>query len=192
PAARAGQAAGLPRSGPHRHRFPGGAADRAAGPVLCRAPRSGRSGGGVRSAAGFPAGAPAPARTVDRVRRATTPGARICALARRARAAHLGRDRLDPVQPAPATGGPAMTAIGWNTLVQPEAVAAALGDAQVVLGDCRFSLADPVSGERAYRQSHVTVARYAHLDRAPSHPPRPPLGRHPPPDASVDTRHPTK
>ena len=81
-----------------------------------------------------------------------------------------------------------MTAIGWNTLVQPEAVAAALGDAQVVLVDCRFSLADPEAGERAYRQSHVPGARHAHLDRDLSGPPGPGRGRHPWPDAADFSR----
>ena len=81
-----------------------------------------------------------------------------------------------------------MTAIGWNTLVQPEAVAAALGDAQVVLVDCRFSLADPEAGERAYRQSHVPGARHAHLDRDLSGAPGPGRGRHPWPDAADFSR----
>lgn len=81
-----------------------------------------------------------------------------------------------------------MNASGWTTLVQPEAVAAALGVAEVVLVDCRFSLADPGAGERAYRDSHIPGARYAHLDRDLSGPVAASRGRHPWPDADAFTR----
>lgn len=77
---------------------------------------------------------------------------------------------------------------GWNTLVQPEAVAAALGEAEVVLVDCRFSLADTAQGERAYRQAHLPGARYAHLDQDLSGPPAAGQGRHPWPDAAAFVR----
>lgn len=78
-----------------------------------------------------------------------------------------------------------MNASGWTTLVQPEAVAAALGTAELVLVDCRFSLADPGAGEQAYRESHLPGARYAHLDRDLSGPPGRGLGRHPWPAADA-------
>lgn len=81
-----------------------------------------------------------------------------------------------------------MNATGWNTLVQPEAVAAALGTAELVLVDCRFSLAEPQAGERDYRQSHLPGARYAHLDRDLSGPRGPGKGRHPWPDAAAFAR----
>jgi len=81
-----------------------------------------------------------------------------------------------------------MNARGWNTLVQPEAVAATLGQAEVVLVDCRFSLADPAAGERAYRDAHLPGARYAHLDRDLSGPAAASCGRHPWPDADAFTR----
>lgn len=81
-----------------------------------------------------------------------------------------------------------MNATGWNTLVQPEAVAAALGTAELVLVDCRFSLADPEAGEHAYRQSHLPGACYAHLDRDLSGPPGLGQGRHPWPDAATFSR----
>ena len=80
-----------------------------------------------------------------------------------------------------------MNAIGWTTLVQPEAVAAALGEVEVVLVDCRFSLADPAAGERAYRDSHIPGARYAHLDRDLSGPGAASRGRHPWPEADALT-----
>ncbi len=75
----------------------------------------------------------------------------------------------------------------WTTLVQPEALAAALGDANLVVLDCRFSLADPGAGERAWRAAHVPGARYAHLDRDLSDHGKRGQGRHPWPDASAFT-----
>ena len=80
-----------------------------------------------------------------------------------------------------------MNASGWTTLVQPEAVASALGEVEVVLVDCRFSLSDPGAGERAYRDSHIPGARYAHLDRHLSGPAAASRGRHPWPDADAFT-----
>lgn len=76
-----------------------------------------------------------------------------------------------------------MTTSGWNTLVQPEALAAALDERDVVAVDCRFSLADPAAGEQAYRAAHTPGARYAHLDRDLSGHGKRGQGRHPWPDA---------
>lgn len=81
-----------------------------------------------------------------------------------------------------------MNATGWTTLVQPEALASALDEADLVLVDCRFSLADPAAGERAYRDAHLPGARYAHLDRDLSGPAAIREGRHPWPDAGLFTR----
>ncbi|HLT45134.1 MAG TPA: sulfurtransferase [Luteimonas sp.] len=81
-----------------------------------------------------------------------------------------------------------MNATGWTTLVQPEAVVAALAEAGVVLVDCRFSLADPDAGEREYRQAHLPGARYAHLDRDLSGAVDAGAGRHPWPEAAAFTR----
>ena len=68
----------------------------------------------------------------------------------------------------------------WTTLVQAEALAEALGDARLVVIDCRFSLADTAQGERDYRSAHVPGARYAHLDHDLSRPSADPTdGRHP-------------
>src|SRR5690606_10786605 len=153
-----------------------------------RAARSRRGRRGIRGAAVVPACPPAPARTADRVRRPAATGPRIRAVSGRAGAADLGRHRLHPVQPATTAGGAAMNASGWTTLVQPEAVAAALGEVEVVLVDCRFSLADPAAGERAYRDSHIPGARYAHLDRDLSGPVAASAGRHPWPDADAFAR----
>ncbi|MCY7355720.1 MAG: hypothetical protein LH470_11725, partial [Lysobacter sp.] len=53
----------------------------------------------------------------------------------------------------------------WTTLVQAEELAAQIGNAGIVIVDCRFALGDPVQGENAYRNAHIPAALYAHLDR---------------------------
>lgn len=76
----------------------------------------------------------------------------------------------------------------WNSLVKAEQLADALGDEDLVVVDCRFSLADPGAGERAYRQAHIPGARYAHLDRDLSRASDDPReGRHPWPEAQAFT-----
>lgn len=45
--------------------------------------------------------------------------------------------------------------------------------------DCRYDLADKEAGWRAYRESHVAGATYAHVDRDLSGPPVTDRGRHP-------------
>lgn len=40
-----------------------------------------------------------------------------------------------------------------------------LGDPALVVVDCRFSLADPGAGRRAYDQGHLAGAVYAHLEQ---------------------------
>jgi thiosulfate/3-mercaptopyruvate sulfurtransferase len=74
----------------------------------------------------------------------------------------------------------------WTTLVSIDDVAAALGDDGPVLVDCRFALADPDAGERAWREGHLPGAGYAHLDRDLSDHARPASeGRHPVPSAAA-------
>lgn len=72
---------------------------------------------------------------------------------------------------------------GWTTLVQAGTLADALGRDDLAIVDCRFSLADPAAGERAYREAHIPGAVYAHLDRDLSDQRRQGQGRHPWPDA---------
>jgi len=71
----------------------------------------------------------------------------------------------------------------WTTLVDAAALAAALDRDDLVVVDCRFSLAAPEAGEAAYRSSHIPGALYAHLDRDLSDHRKPDGGRHPWPDA---------
>jgi thiosulfate/3-mercaptopyruvate sulfurtransferase len=73
---------------------------------------------------------------------------------------------------------------GWNTLVQAETLAIALGRPDLALVDCRFSLVNPGAGENMYMQAHVPGAVYAHLDRDLSDHGRQREGRHPWPEAA--------
>ena len=73
----------------------------------------------------------------------------------------------------------------WTTLVAPDALAVRLGDRNVLVFDCRFSLADVAAGEQAWRAGHVPGAYHAHLDRDLSGPHAPGAGRHPWPDADA-------
>jgi thiosulfate/3-mercaptopyruvate sulfurtransferase len=73
----------------------------------------------------------------------------------------------------------------YHTLVSTAVLEAHLDDAQWVVFDCRFSLADPKAGMAAYRQSHIPNARYAHLERDLSGPITPHSGRHPLPDFAL-------
>lgn len=66
-----------------------------------------------------------------------------------------------------------------TTLVSAELLAQHLDDPNWIIFDCRFTLTDPEAGLRAYRQSHIPGARYAHLDNDLSSPVTPGSGRHP-------------
>jgi thiosulfate/3-mercaptopyruvate sulfurtransferase len=73
---------------------------------------------------------------------------------------------------------------GWNTLVQAETLAVALGRPDLAIVDCRYTLSSPGAGELAYQTAHLPNAVYAHLERDLSGPLRPGEGRHPWPDAA--------
>jgi thiosulfate/3-mercaptopyruvate sulfurtransferase len=77
----------------------------------------------------------------------------------------------------------------YTTLVTTGDLAADLPDRALVVVDCRFDLADTEAGERAYKDSHIPGAVYAHLDRDLSGPKTGRNGRHPLPDpgALADT-----
>jgi thiosulfate/3-mercaptopyruvate sulfurtransferase len=74
---------------------------------------------------------------------------------------------------------------GWTTIVAPETLAVAMSRTDVVVVDCRFSLADPGAGEHAWLQGHIPGAVYAHLDRDLSDLTRHGEGRHPLPEAEA-------
>lgn len=78
--------------------------------------------------------------------------------------------------------------MNWTTLVSCEALAAALGAPDLVVVDCRFVLAgaDPGAGWRAWRESRIPGAAYAHLDDDLSDHSRPASeGRHPLPEPAA-------
>ncbi|MBL8251100.1 MAG: sulfurtransferase, partial [Candidatus Competibacter sp.] len=69
-----------------------------------------------------------------------------------------------------------------DTLIDSVTLNDHLDDPGWVVVDCRFSLSDPAAGRRAYAESHIPGARYAHLDEDLSGPVTPATGRHPLPD----------
>ncbi len=70
-----------------------------------------------------------------------------------------------------------------DTVIGIEALRSRLEDPDWVVADCRFDLADPGAGERAYLEAHVAGAIHAHLDRDLSGSIRPGVtGRHPLPE----------
>jgi thiosulfate/3-mercaptopyruvate sulfurtransferase len=74
----------------------------------------------------------------------------------------------------------------YRTLIDAPALEALVREpAGLVVVDCRFDLAKPDAGERAYREHHIPGAVYAHLDRDLSGHKSGSNGRHPlpPPDA---------
>jgi thiosulfate/3-mercaptopyruvate sulfurtransferase len=76
---------------------------------------------------------------------------------------------------------------GWNTLVQAETLAVALGRPDLAIVDCRFTLVNPLAGESAYLTGHLPGAVYAHLDRDLSDMTKLGAGRHPWPEATAFT-----
>ncbi len=72
-----------------------------------------------------------------------------------------------------------------QTLVSVQTVAENLTNANWIVVDCRFSLKDTGAGFRAYTESHIPGARYAHLDNDLSGTIIPgQTGRHPFPEAT--------
>jgi thiosulfate/3-mercaptopyruvate sulfurtransferase len=66
-----------------------------------------------------------------------------------------------------------------TTLLSVEQMTTQHTDADWLVVDCRFDLANPAAGERAYAEGHLPGAIYAHLDRDLSSPITPQSGRHP-------------
>lgn len=76
---------------------------------------------------------------------------------------------------------------GWNTVVQAETLAVALGRPDLAILDCRYTITAPGAGEMAFLQAHLPGAQYAHLDRDLSDMGNKSGGRHPWPDAATFT-----
>ncbi len=69
-----------------------------------------------------------------------------------------------------------------TTLISAEALRAQLAPAEWVVLDCRFDLADPAAGRRAFDRGHIPGARHADLNRDLSAPVSESSGRHPLPE----------
>lgn len=73
----------------------------------------------------------------------------------------------------------------YTTLISTAQLAEHLKDANIVIFDCRFDLANTEAGRQAYQQDHIPGARYIHLDEDLSSPISKNTGRHPLPDAGT-------
>jgi thiosulfate/3-mercaptopyruvate sulfurtransferase len=73
----------------------------------------------------------------------------------------------------------------FTTLIDVRSLAAVLGDPDLAVVDCRFTLDDPGWGERDYTSRHIPGAVYADLDRDLSGEKTGTNGRHPLPDADA-------
>ena len=77
----------------------------------------------------------------------------------------------------------------WTTLVEPQSLAAELGNAGLRIVDARFSLAsDPALRRDGYERSHIPRAVYADLNQDLSDLRRTGQGRHPLPEEEDFTR----
>ncbi len=73
-----------------------------------------------------------------------------------------------------------MTESRVTTLIDPDDLSWQGSSTDWAIVDCRFSLADPAAGRRAYQERHIPGAVYAHLDEDLSGPIVPGVsGRHP-------------
>src|SRR3546814_17877279 len=97
----------------------------------------------------------------------------------------MGRHSGHAGEPA-ATAGAIMKT--WDGLIQAEELLPVLDRNDVIVVDCRFDLADPHAGERAWASAHLAGARYADLDRDLSDHRRLGHARHPLPEAAACCR----
>jgi len=70
----------------------------------------------------------------------------------------------------------------YTTLISAQQLAKHSHDSNLVIIDCRFSLADSEAGYRSYRKGHIENARFAHLDKDLSSQITSTTGRHPLPN----------
>jgi thiosulfate/3-mercaptopyruvate sulfurtransferase len=71
-------------------------------------------------------------------------------------------------------------------LISADQLAARLGEANLVILDCRFALDDPQLGRRSYQAGHIPGAQFADLEEDLSNPVQPGVtGRHPLPEADA-------
>jgi thiosulfate/3-mercaptopyruvate sulfurtransferase len=76
-----------------------------------------------------------------------------------------------------------------NTLISIAQLGSLLGEHNIVIFDCRFSLQDPAAGRLAYESAHIPGARHADMNRHLSAPHVPgKTGRHPLPERAAWVR----
>src|SRR5262245_10310655 len=78
-----------------------------------------------------------------------------------------------------------MLPMNYRTLIAVPDLARSLSDPTIVIFDCRHELMHPEAGARAYAQSHLPGARYAHSETDLAGPKTGRNGRHPLPDPRV-------
>jgi thiosulfate/3-mercaptopyruvate sulfurtransferase len=76
----------------------------------------------------------------------------------------------------------------YNSIISAEYLLEQLDNPNLIIFDCRFSLADTDAGYRNYRQSHISGAHYVDLNKDLSSQVRDYTGRHPLPDFRVLTK----
>ena len=69
-----------------------------------------------------------------------------------------------------------------NLLIYPQWLANHIRDPNIIIIDCRFSLADPELGKKQYQESHIPTAFYLDLNQDLSNPVQEHGGRHPLPN----------
>lgn len=75
--------------------------------------------------------------------------------------------------------------MNYTTLISTDALAANLGDPNLVIVDCRHNIADVEQGTNAYRAAHLPGAFFLHMDRDLSGVKTGKNGRHPLPDIAT-------
>jgi thiosulfate/3-mercaptopyruvate sulfurtransferase len=75
--------------------------------------------------------------------------------------------------------------MNYTTLISVADVAKHLGNADFVIFDCRHELTNSEFGPKAYAESHIPGARFAHVDRDLAGPLTGKNGRHPLPDPNA-------
>lgn len=75
--------------------------------------------------------------------------------------------------------------MNYTKLISVADLAKQLGTAELVIFDCRHELTNPEFGPKAYAESHVPGARFAHVDRDLAGPLTGKNGRHPLPEATA-------
>src|SRR3989338_4269818 len=80
---------------------------------------------------------------------------------------------------------PHASSMDYTTLISVADLAKHLGNVDFAVFDCRHELTNPEFGPKAYAESHIPGARFAHVDRDFAGPLTGKNGRHPLPDPNA-------